>query len=87
MRHARGIAMLLALIAAPAAGFAATIGGTFYAVRSTTMRIFVALNETSARVDDDGLAGHGVGSAHRHHLVGAIVLVGGLARSHALRAV
>jgi len=29
-------------------------------------------------VDDDRLAGHGFGAAHRDHDVGALVLVGGL---------
>src|SRR5262249_33084272 len=32
----------------------------------------------AARVDDDGLAGHGFGATHRDHHLGAIVLVGGL---------
>ena len=30
------------------------------------------------RVDDDRLAGHGLGAAHGDHHVGAVVLVGGL---------
>ena len=42
MRHARGIATLLALIAAPAAGFAATIGGTFYAAQYDYREFFAA---------------------------------------------
>src|SRR3954470_10171760 len=32
----------------------------------------------AAGIDDDGLACHRVGAAHRDHHVGAIVLVGGL---------
>src|SRR5262249_40769430 len=32
----------------------------------------------SPRVDDDGLAGHGISAAHRHDHVGTVVLVGGL---------
>src|SRR5215472_11062151 len=34
-------------------------------------------------VDDDGLAGHGLGAAHGDHHVGAIVLVGGLLQERA----
>jgi peptide/nickel transport system substrate-binding protein len=34
-------------------------------------------------VDDDGLAGHGLGAAHGDHHVGAVVLVGGLLQQRA----
>jgi len=34
--------------------------------------------KAAAGVDDDRLAGHRFGSAHRDHHVGAVVLVGGL---------
>src|SRR5689334_20282822 len=37
-----------------------------------------ALVEDASGVDDDGLAGHGLGAAHRDHHVGAVVLVGRL---------
>ena len=36
----------------------------------------VVLVEDASRVDDDGLAGHGLGTAHGDHHVGAVVLVG-----------
>src|SRR5882672_6075714 len=36
----------------------------------------VVLVENASRVDDDGLAGHGLGAAHGDHHVGAVVLVG-----------
>jgi len=39
--------------------------------------------ERAAGVDDQCLAGHGVGSAHGHDLVGAIVFVGGDAQQRA----
>jgi hypothetical protein len=35
-----------------------------------------ALVEDAPGVDDDGLAGHGLGAAHGDHHVGAVVLVG-----------
>jgi hypothetical protein len=35
----------------------------------------VVLVEDASRVDDDGLAGHGLGAAHGDHHVGAVVLV------------
>jgi hypothetical protein len=34
--------------------------------------------KVAAGVDEDHLAGHGLGAAHRDHQVGAVVLVGGL---------
>src|SRR5476651_1251737 len=34
--------------------------------------------EDASGVDDDGLAGHGLGAAHGDHHVGAVVLVGSL---------
>ena len=34
--------------------------------------------EDAAGVDDDCLTGHRIAPAHRHHHLGAIVLVGGL---------
>ena len=36
----------------------------------------VVLVEDASRVDDDGLAGHGLGAAHGDDHVGAVVLVG-----------
>src|SRR5437660_3375950 len=33
--------------------------------------------EVAPRVDGDRLAGHRIGAAHRHHHVGAVILVGG----------
>src|SRR6201990_2168634 len=36
----------------------------------------VVLVEDASRVDDDSLAGHGLGAAHGDHHVGAVVLVG-----------
>src|SRR6478752_4739605 len=42
-----------------------------------------ALVEDASGVDDDGLAGHGLGAAHRDHHVGAVVLVGGLLQERA----
>src|SRR5215207_5199383 len=39
---------------------------------------FPALMEDASGVDDDGLAGHGLGAAHGDHHVGAVVLVGSL---------
>jgi hypothetical protein len=36
----------------------------------------VVLVEDASRVDDDGLAGHGLGAAHGDHHVSAVVLVG-----------
>src|SRR5271169_5364717 len=41
------------------------------------------LVEDASGVDDDGLAGHGLGAAHGHHHVGAVVLVGGLLQERA----
>jgi hypothetical protein len=36
----------------------------------------------AAGVDDDRLAGHGLGTAHRdHHVVGAVILAGGFSRT------
>src|SRR4029450_2179211 len=40
--------------------------------------------ERAPRVDHQGLAGHGVGAAHRDHLIGAVVFVGGLAQQRRL---
>src|ERR1700726_3825146 len=37
----------------------------------------VVLVKDASRVDDDGLAGHGLGAAHGDHHVGTVVLVGG----------
>ena len=45
------------------------------AVRSCLVK-FMVLVEDASRVDDDGLAGHGLGAAHGDHHVGAVVLVG-----------
>ena len=42
-----------------------------------------ALVEDASGVDDDGLAGHGLGAAHGDHHVGAVVLVGGLLQERA----
>src|ERR1700675_1445209 len=39
---------------------------------------FPGLVEDASRVDDDGLAGHGLGAAHGDHHVGAVFLVGWL---------
>src|SRR6201989_86017 len=41
------------------------------------------LMENASGVDDDGLAGHGLGAAHGDHHVGAVVLVGGLLQERA----
>src|SRR6516164_3858224 len=45
------------------------------AVRSCPVKS-AALVEDASRVDDDGLAGHGLRAAHGDHHVGAVVLVG-----------
>jgi hypothetical protein len=45
------------------------------AVRSCLVKP-VVLVEDASRVDDDGLAGHGLGAAHGDHHIGAVVLVG-----------
>src|ERR1700733_7765490 len=37
-------------------------------------------------VDDDRLACHGLGATHRHHHIGAVILVGGLLQQRAGRA-
>src|ERR1700694_3388086 len=42
----------------------------------TTIDQTAALVEDASGVDDDGLAGHGLGAAHGDHHVGAVVLVG-----------
>ena len=36
-------------------------------------------------VDDDRLACHGLGAAHRHHHIGSVILVGGLLQRRAGR--
>src|SRR5579872_1424980 len=41
------------------------------------------LVENASGVDDDGLAGHGLGATHGDHHVGAVVLVGGLLQERA----
>src|SRR6516165_1548921 len=57
-------------------------GGIERAVRSCLVKP-VDLVEDASRVDDDGLAGHGLGAAHGNHHVGAIVLVGRLLQERA----
>ena len=42
-----------------------------------------ALVKDASGVDDDGLAGHGLGAAHGDHHVGAVVLVGWLLQERA----
>src|ERR1700757_170859 len=44
---------------------------------------FGPLVEDASGVDDDGLAGHGLGAAHGDHHVGAVVLVGSLLQERA----
>src|ERR1700752_1226850 len=52
------------------------------AVRSCLVKPVVLVEDASG-VDDDGLAGHGLGAAHGDHHVGAIVLVGSLLQERA----
>src|SRR3982074_3778534 len=47
--------------------------GTALSAPLPTLRLLV---EDASGVDDDGLAGHGLGAAHRDHHVCAVVLVG-----------
>src|SRR5215218_2531352 len=49
----------------------------------TSCKPVVALVKDATGVDDDGLAGHGLGAAHRDHHVGAVVLVGRLLQERA----
>ena len=54
------------------------------AIRPTGFVVkFVVSTEDSSGVDDDGLAGHGLGAAHGDHHVGAVVLVGRLFQERA----
>src|SRR3954465_4839998 len=46
-------------------------------------RMEAPLVEDASGVDDDGLAGHGLGAAHGDHHVGAVVLVGWLLQERA----
>ena len=52
---------------------------------ATSQPAAIASVEDASGVDDDGLAGHGLGAAHGNHHVGAVVLVGGLLQERARR--
>lgn len=57
--------------------------GAPYALESCPLKL-VLIKDTS-RVDDHGLAGHGLGATHRNHDVGAVVVVGRSGEEHGSR--
>src|ERR1044072_3606421 len=53
-----------------------TIDRTSAIPQADQCRIMPGLVEDASGIDDDGLAGHGLGTTHGDHHVGAVVLVG-----------
>jgi hypothetical protein len=56
--------------------------GKSLVVPAASVKPVVSMKDASG-VDDDGLAGHGLGAAHGDHHVGAVVLVGRLLQERA----